>query len=187
VIGKLARTDSSICAKLSSLKEAWQTSGFSGSFHDFLRAHLGTDYTLSETQLTELEQSCTICHYLIAENMTLPAVFGPDATPPITCADMTTSLGELAAKYPELTDSDSRYTTILTNFLNHKYGYSLSYYDYLNFKDSVCPVNSVATLYNQAAVQEVPIDSNACVEEQLCSGTERLSPSCFTDRLWQCR
>jgi hypothetical protein len=117
------------------------------------------------SQLTELEQSCTTCHYLLKETLTLPAALTGTAEP-LRCSDVEASLGEIAAKYPALTQDNPFYETIVTNYLNHKYRYSLGYEDYANFTDSVCPAGNQALLFNQAASQPVVLDTNSCVADK---------------------
>lgn len=89
------KTDSSICARLSGLEGDGQSSGFSGSLQEYLQQHLGGDYQLSETQLTELEQSCISCHYLLKVSMTLPAALAGTAEP-LHCSELPASLDEIA-------------------------------------------------------------------------------------------
>ncbi len=157
----ITETNAAICAKLYYYDTAWQNSGYTGSFHSWLKLKLGSSYTLDSLELDDLINSCENCNYILKNDIILPVPLMPDAPPCLTCDSVSAALTAFEAKFPALDPSDDDYEALFTNFFNHRFGYSLSYYVYKNYMDS-CDAHSPYTvqLCDQPMQQDILYDDS---------------------------
>lgn len=168
--------NSDICTNLAVLRSRFNTSGYS-SFHTWLRDQLREDYMLTETQLTELENRCnTACRYL-EQPLILPVALATPAPanadhPFVDCNRINALMDEFAGLFPSLDPAGKLYRILLTNFLNHKLGYALSYSEYVLFKKN-CTFSPTAILYNKPVSPVLLPDNFLCVADNIKSAYER--------------
>jgi RHS repeat-associated protein len=133
----MIQVDNCLSTRFNALKTQYQSAvsgGYVGTFHDWLQKQLKTDYTLTQQELTDLETSINNnCKYL-KKPLELPVAFSCGSMP--ACIDSATTMQTYAAflvKYPGITIANQYYETLLTNYFNHTFGYSLSYEDYQSY------------------------------------------------------
>lgn len=167
----VVQTDYDICNKITQFKNKYNSSGYSGSFHQYLKLQLGLDYQLVETELNDLIRSCTSCNGILQNAIEIPLAFEPTAKPPINCSTAVAMRTAFRNKFPTLDTASFEYETMLTNYFNHQLGYSLEYSSYKRFFDS-CSNGSVlyTNLYNHVlnAADEDTTDGpdNSCLASQ---------------------
>lgn len=153
----VVETDYLICRKIAAHKTDWQTSGSKSSFHQYLEAKFSSSYGLDSTELNDLLKSCTQCNGILQNNIVLPAVFEPGITSYLNCTTVQAGAAAFHAKFPALNSTKRNYEALFTNFMNHRYGFSLGYADYITFMDS-CTTNKAITLVNKPMQEETEID-----------------------------
>jgi RHS repeat-associated protein len=162
----IIETDIDICGKISLHKQAYLSSGFSGSFHQYLQNNFGGAYGLDSTELDDLLNSCSNCNGILKDDIVLPLLFDPQSSPCLHCDSLQVALAAFHSKFPTLDTLGDDYEILFANFFNHRFGFSLIYDKYKTFLDS-CTANSSYTgwLCNQPAVAEVEADDNSCIME----------------------
>ncbi|MBA2746294.1 MAG: hypothetical protein H0U44_08730, partial [Flavisolibacter sp.] len=133
-------TNYDICSKIGIYQTQYQASGFQGSLHAYLKTILSVDYVIDSIELDNLLRSCTGCNGIVREPVILPIAFEPGSRPCLNCADLQPAYQDFQAKY-NINESNSNYSILLTNYLNHRFGFALAFTDYKNFLDS-CNANS---------------------------------------------
>lgn len=133
----MIQVDNCLSSRFNTLKTQYLnavSAGYVGTFHDWLQKQLKNDYTLTQQELTELETSITNnCKYL-KKPLLLPVAFSCGST--AACIDTAQTMQTYAAflaKYPGITISNQYYETLLTNYFNHTFGYSLNFEDYQSY------------------------------------------------------
>lgn len=163
--GIVTKTDSCTCAKLQAMQTQYNTAvtgGYTGTLHQYLQAQLGLGYTITETQLQDLQRSCNGCNYILKKPVPLPLAFDCRSNGPVNCTDVQQGVTAFNNKYPGIQPTDENYNTLFAVFLNHRFGYTLSFDDYQAFLDT-CDINSNAKLYNKALTTGLKDDSISCI------------------------
>jgi RHS repeat-associated protein len=167
----VAQTDYDICSKITAFKNKYTSSGYSGTFHQYLKLQLGLDYQLLEGDLNDLIKSCVSCNGILQDAVEIPLAFEPQAKPGISCSTAVAMRTAFRNKFPALDTASFEYSVMFTNYMNHQLGFSLEYATYKRFFDS-CSQNAVyyTTLYNHvlnAADQDTTFGpDNSCIAQQ---------------------
>lgn len=168
----MIQIDNCLSSRYNALKTLYNnavSAGYVGSWHQWLQKQLKTDYELTQQELTDLETALTnSCKYLKAP-LRLPVAFSCGSMP--ACIDSATTMQTYAAflaKYPGITVSNQYYETLLTNYFNHTFGYSLSYEDYQSYIEK-CQTGTTNKdlLCNRAQSSQVIVqeDVNKCMAD----------------------
>jgi RHS repeat-associated protein len=169
--------NSTICTNLDALRTRYNNSGFTGSFHDYLKEELDEDFVLTETELTDLETRCSSqCRYTETP-VFLPAAFVTPVPanadhPFVECNRIATLRAAFNITYPTLIPQSKLYALLFTNSLNQSLGYSLPYHAYEEFT-AACNNVPAPVLYNKPASPLFLPDEFACTANQLRSAYER--------------
>ncbi len=166
--------DPDICTRVSAMKTRWTQAGSPGTFHSYLQNELGDDYKLTASELADLEYRCNIGCRMLNETLILPAVFAP-AVPGdanfnrwATCTDVDYYYNDFRDKYPNVEPGTKLFRTLLANSLNHQFGFTLSYDEYMDFMNEGCVANANAALYNKPATPAILTDYElVCLENTL--------------------
>jgi RHS repeat-associated protein len=161
----ITQSNVTICDQLGKFRRSYATSGFSGTLGQYLQQLLGSDYRLTDTQLNDLINSCSNCNGMLQEPITLPAALVPGSIGGVSCTRMQSMLSAFQAKFPGMDTASELYDTLLTNYFNHRLGFTLTYLDYQYFLGNCSGGSSTALLFNQPASTPDSIDDNACVED----------------------
>ncbi|MBA4198864.1 MAG: hypothetical protein C0459_15060, partial [Chitinophaga sp.] len=173
-VSKLNGTN--ICSNISALQNRYNASGSSKTFYNYLKDELGDDFVLTESQFNNLLNKCSNSCGLLDEPLNLPAAFlvsASTASAWINCSDVNNAKAGFDNTYAGLVSSLSTYPyctqlyrTTLTNYLNHYFGFAVSYADYFpNAPYNSCPVNGV--VYNKAVTPVIKEDYFACARATL--------------------
>jgi len=169
-----------ICTNLAVLQSRYSSSGFSGTFHQYLQQQLGDDYVLTSLQLTELQTRCTNgCRYM-NDYVTWPVAFltpPPAGTPNndhpfVNCTRIAALKSAFLSAYPSLDPAGKLYRTTFTNYMNHQLGYSLSFADYSEFAGN-CTTDGSLVLYDKAGAPVVQYDDFSCTANLVRSAYEK--------------
>ena len=131
----LIKIDDCLTTRFSQLKSQYLSSGYVGSFHQWLQKQLKNDYQLTQQQLTDLEASINGgCKYL-KRPLLLPVAFNCSGAIS-ACADSATTMqtySAFLAKYPGLATTNANYEILLTNYFNHTLAFNLGFEDYQSY------------------------------------------------------
>jgi len=156
--------NNNICSNLNDFRNNWINSGSALSFGQYMAQQLGDDYNLTDAQLTDLQNKCsTSClHGYLNDGMTIPVALASNNASQ-SCSMISQYAANFASDYPSVTlaDKPKLYKLLFTNFMNHTFGYSLSYGDYADFQDA-CSSNSSALLYDKPTQLQTPPDDFLC-------------------------
>jgi RHS repeat-associated protein len=167
----ISNTDASLCTKITNYYGDYtnQLNGVTASddgFHTYLVTRFGKAANISTDDLADLRRSCS-CNYLLNADIGLPAFLDDHAQ--LSWADYQTALGIMQAQFAStsaLTSSD-QYPTILTNYMNQRYGFIFNYTDYHNFE--LANHSTTPVLYYIPPYNNVPTDIYAPVKAILQS------------------
>ncbi len=162
-------SDTGICNKLAQLNADYVTSGSTAGLYNWLAAKYGSAMTLNATEFAEIQKSCANCKFLIAEDLTLPVFIDPGATGCVLPSAFATAQTDLTAAFGgTLNTADTLYRTIYANYMNQKWGFSLSYEDYQNYKTKLL-TDPAAILCNIPATVTISPDPYQCIKDQIAT------------------
>ena len=163
----VSQTDASICTLLNQYKTTYTNTLSNANlytdqgFYNYLVATYGAAMNISLTDLSALLKSCNVCNYVLPESITLPVFMDPGAQGCVTQAMFQTALTDMNNQFGgNLSSTNANYPTILANFMNQRWGFSLGYSDYSNYISS----NSTALLCNTTPYTNVNSDPYACMK-----------------------
>lgn len=135
----ILNTNQEICKRITELQNNY--AGLAApkpSFHQYLINEYGTAMTLTEADLTALVNSCGNCRYLLPKTTELPVFMNGQDKGYITGTELQAGYAALAAEnLTGLAITHPNYETIVTNYLNHRWGFTLGYWDYARMKRSL--------------------------------------------------
>ncbi|GAB2700602.1 hypothetical protein GCM10027037_26820 [Mucilaginibacter koreensis] len=164
----IANSNPSICNLLATLTSRASAAQGNTSTPD-IYAYLVNTYqeamTMSREDLAVLQRSCTRCQFLTERNVTLPVFLDPSNQGVITKTDYAQALAALSADFGnQLNTAHANYSEILSNYMNQRFGFALSYDQYQAFAAKTDPN---AILANIPPYTSVAIDPYSCVKELL--------------------
>ncbi|WPQ60127.1 RHS repeat-associated core domain-containing protein [Chitinophaga sancti] len=157
----IQRTDSGICAQLAALTQEYNNAA--GGFYQFLVNKFGAAMTLSEAELTSLQNGCNNCRYLLADEIQLPVFMDPGAQGYVSGYGYQQGVAAMQSEM-SLDTTSANYESIYATYLNHRWGFTLSYADYKDFEARLL-VNSSAVLTNQPVFATVSQDPYSCMKQ----------------------
>lgn len=156
----ISSTNQEIVDKLESLKPYPTISA--QDFYTYLQTTFGNTMTLTLEELEALMKACGDCKFILGKDITLPVFLEPGTKGFITKAEYDQALTDMNAGFATTpNDTWDNYETIVGNFLNHRFGFALSYNQYKQFADDN-PNNPTAKLSNQPPYVEVKVDRYEC-------------------------
>jgi RHS repeat-associated protein len=161
----IPKSSAAICARLQQLRSSHTTEAPGTTFFDYLTNKFGAAMDLTAAQLNVLIKSCDNCKYILDEDMQLPVFLDPNNPGCVTKADYDAAKAalqtELGSAYNE---TDVNYEEVLSNFLNHRFGFVLAYYQYNQFVLDAGS-NQNAILCNNLPYKPIPPDPYACLKD----------------------
>lgn len=140
----LASGNVGVCTKLDTYKSAYITTLGGGSytpegFYAYLGTRFGQGMDLTFDEFNSLLTSCNnSCYELLPKPINLPVFMDAAATGYITYANYQTAVNDLKAQFNTTQPENmTNYQTILTNFMNMRWGFNLAADDYLNFTSGI--------------------------------------------------
>ncbi|TKC55286.1 RHS repeat protein, partial [Pedobacter hiemivivus] len=129
----ITNTSKDICDKLASLRPA----GLSDpQFYTHLQNLFGTTMKLSHAEFDALLKACNNCRFILEKDIILPQFLESNSKACITKGEYNTAMSALLAEFNNsLTPESANYETIVSNYMNHKWGFSLTFDKYKAFGD----------------------------------------------------
>jgi RHS repeat-associated protein len=160
----LSKIDQQIWGKLQALRVASPSpNGSLTDFHAYLTTRFGSAMNLKLNELEQLWNSQT-CNYVLPHSIKLPVFLHPDTKGYITRAEYLAAKASLTPMFNSLSSTAENYPMILGNYLNHKFGFSLSGQQYLEFENS-----TANDLCNKPAYAEPEVDQYACAKNLIAT------------------
>ncbi|PJJ79983.1 RHS repeat-associated core domain-containing protein [Mucilaginibacter auburnensis] len=166
---RVTKINSTIDAALKALKTSYQNSlpvsqSYSNAgFYNYLKNQYGElAMTISEVELADLVNASN-CNYLLQYNILLPAFLRDGGCVTRSAYDL--ALNQLHSAFdisPSALMAHANYPAILTNFMNNRFGFGLTYADYKAY-------NTTGLLCNSIYNNEKPIDPYDCIRTTLVS------------------
>ncbi|MFD0794732.1 RHS repeat-associated core domain-containing protein [Mucilaginibacter litoreus] len=128
----------------------------------YLQSKYGSAMTLTQAELGMLLSASASCNWVLPQPITLPSFLQPGNGGCITWTDYSNKKAALINSIPGLTSASTNYSTILTNYMNQQYGFTLSYADFQAFE-----ANHTTLLCNATVNTEAPIDPYAEVQSRM--------------------
>ncbi|WP_199118231.1 RHS repeat-associated core domain-containing protein [Pedobacter sp. ASV28] len=161
----IGNTNEEICERLTALKPYTPIS--THNFYGYLKTTFGSVMTLTEDELQVLLDGCS-CRYLLAQDIKLPIFLEPGTKGYISKSEYNAARSELDLIFNgQLIDSWYNYESIVANFLNHKFGFGLSYDQYKEFAINNSDPN--ARLSNQPPYAEYVVRNYDCAKNIIAS------------------
>lgn len=168
VVKTITNTNVSICNKLNAFSLQATTAGM--TLYNYLRATFPLAMTLTSGELDAMVKACNNCKFILSQDISLPVFLDPTNSGYVTYSNYTTAKAEMngsAVFNNTLSPSDPNYPVILSNFMNNKFGFSLTYDDYINYEASVSTGNPAPLLVNTLPYKSVPQDAYDCVKNSI--------------------
>jgi len=157
----ISTADTAICNLFSSLKAKATTAG--KTLYNYLVSTYGSAMTLSQSQLDTLQSACINCRFILQSDITLPVFLDAGNTGCVLRSAYTTAKAALETAFNDtLTTTTLNYQTILANYMNQQWGFTLAYSDYANFEAGTAP-----QLCNSPAFADTTADPYSCMENTL--------------------
>ncbi len=160
----ILNADSTLCAAIDSLQEDLISESYSGSFHAYLTDRFGPAYQYDSAQLNVLIASCSNCNYLLQHSLPYPAFAAANEAG--SCIDQTAYAAAIAAlelALPDLDSSHANYPVILQTFMNHRFGFSLTHDQYIDYGNELL-IHPDAYLCERSKIVAIPEDRYSCIQ-----------------------
>ncbi|WP_212002834.1 RHS repeat domain-containing protein [Chitinophaga sp. HK235] len=159
----VGNTNKELCAKLTSLTQEQQSSRPDLSLYNYLKLKYGTAVTITEAELSMLQKGCTNCKYLLPQNIRVPVFLDGNAVGCVTANEFLSARAELNQKISGgLIENDGNYEMIITNYFNQRWGFTLSAFEYENYRTQIATDPS-KLLCNKPVYDEVATDPYTCM------------------------
>jgi RHS repeat-associated protein len=162
----ISNSNSVLCDSLSVLTTRATAAG--QTLYNYLETTYGTAMTLSRADLDTLQKSCTNCKFILAGDITLPVFLDPGSTGCVLRSAYLAAKSAMNAEFGgTLSTLDTNYQTILSNYMNQRWGFSLTYADYNAFE-----TGTTALLCNTLPYTSVNANPYDCVENAVSKAVE---------------
>jgi RHS repeat-associated protein len=154
------RTNESICNKLAAAQSAATAAGKT-VFQYLVDTYGAGTVTITSEELTQLQQGCTNCRFLLDEPVTLPVFLDTQNEGCISRS----AFNDANSTFSSLLGTDvnnANYADVYRNFMNSRFGLVLAESDYNTFETS-----SDGYLCNQVFPDPIPADPFACANEMM--------------------
>ncbi|SCC64058.1 hypothetical protein GA0116948_1267, partial [Chitinophaga costaii] len=165
---QIGATNAAVCARITALQSDYAAaSPHPATFYDYLRTHYAASMTLTTAQVNSLVNSCSNCRYLLDQVITLPVFMDPNNVGCLNVTQFNAGLAAFAAEgWTGLDTTKTIYSTILTNYLNQRWGFTLGEADYAAFRQAIyaAPSSTSLLLCNQPVYASIPQDPLDCAK-----------------------
>ncbi|WP_341839418.1 hypothetical protein [Chitinophaga caseinilytica] len=165
----ISATDSLICNRIDSLKARHLREQPGVTFIQYLTNKFGASNTLSAAEVTSLLSGCSTCKFVLNKDIELPVFISRADTPCITGSQMYRAWNEMVAAHTVAMDAfHVNYETIVMNYFNQKWGYTLGFADYKALYDAyVANNNTQQVLCNNPLFTPTAVDPYSCLLAQV--------------------
>ncbi len=157
--------NSTVCTQLNNLYTAYNATlnGVTPTdqdFYNYLVKIYGAAMVVSLDDLTTLRSGCACTGYFLNHEVQVAPFL--DLKAQVTLADYTAAKTDMNAQFLTNITTSPNYPTILTNYINQRYGFFYSYKDYMAFE-----AKNSAVLYNIPSYTNITPDPYASVKSLL--------------------
>lgn len=154
----IGNTSNELCIKLGQLRPAGSSNQ---QFYDYLKSDYGAAMSLSFADFEILLKGCDNCKFLLKKEILLPQFLIPGSKGCISRSEYVNAMDSLSFHFSSAPNASwSNYKTIVTNYLNFKWGFTFSYDQYKDFSDSTNRVK----LCNEPPYTSLHEDPYACIK-----------------------
>ncbi|RWY48519.1 RHS repeat-associated core domain-containing protein [Mucilaginibacter gilvus] len=132
----ISQSSQKIVDTLAKFVLAKNAAGFSGSLYQYLVNTYGSAMTLTSGQLDTLNAASASCNFVLKKDIKLPVFLQPGLRGCISYSEYQAAITDLQSKIPLFTSASANYDIILTNFMNQRFGFALSYSDFTAYENS---------------------------------------------------
>ncbi|RFZ92853.1 hypothetical protein D0C36_15795 [Mucilaginibacter conchicola] len=150
-----------IAGKLATEEAGTSNTGTAAKFA-YLQGKYGSAMTLTQAELGMLESASASCNWVLPQGITLPYFLLPGNGACLDWTAYSSAKTAMLGEIPGLTSASTNYDLILTNYMNQKFGFSLSYSAYLAYEAS-----HTGLLCNQSVSFEVPVSPYAEIQSRI--------------------
>ncbi|WP_316815865.1 RHS repeat-associated core domain-containing protein [Pedobacter nyackensis] len=154
----ISSTSNELCTAINQLKPNGATNL---QFYNHLKTEYGAAMTLNFDDFDALLAGCGNCKFLLKKDIQLPQFLIPGGKGCITRTEYTNAMDSLSFHFSDVPSATwYDYETIVTNYLNFKWGFSFSYDQYQDFANT--PTRQ--KLCNEALFTSFEEDPYACIK-----------------------
>ncbi|RBL89109.1 RHS repeat-associated core domain-containing protein [Chitinophaga flava] len=128
--------DSCTCEKITAFYDQYKQTAYGVSTAGFLRwlqQKFGSSFVMTTEQLDILLRKCVAGDCVTPSQMAFPLPYALTCKSCASCDVVQAKVMDFQRLYPTLTPADNNYETLLTNYLNKKLNFNLSYVEYYEF------------------------------------------------------
>ncbi|PWV56687.1 RHS repeat-associated core domain-containing protein [Chitinophaga sp. S165] len=162
----LNATNPSVCSTLAALSSQYTAGGGGGTFYAYLQQKYGAAMDITAAELQLLQKGCNNCRYLLEKPVKLPVFMEKGAKGCITAQEYTQAMSILTGAISGGLDvAHINYETIVANYFNSSFGFTLSYADYADFAGLIAenPSSTTVMLCNRPVFKGVKQDNYECM------------------------
>ncbi|MCZ4222508.1 RHS repeat domain-containing protein [Pedobacter rhodius] len=153
----ISATNTELCTMLANLNPNHLGQA---DFYALLQSQFGQRMTLSPEEVGFLLKGCDNCKFLLEKDLVLPQFLIPGFKGCVSKDELGIAYTELIAAFgPQFSQTMDNAETIVTNYFNQKWGFTLSFDDYRNFGES-----TQTQLCNLPPYTEAAEDRYACAK-----------------------
>ncbi|SHN29634.1 RHS repeat-associated core domain-containing protein [Chitinophaga sp. CF418] len=158
-------TNASICDRLATLTAEYNAAQTGDSFYVYLTKKYGEAMNITRDELQFLQKGCTNCRYLLQQPVKLPVFMEKGAKGCISASEYTDAvMAFVAIMGDSLIVDHPNYEVMFANYLNGRFGFTLSYAEYKEYGDTVAKNSSFSMLLcNHPSYASVKPDNYECM------------------------
>ena len=165
----LEATNAAICDRLGELTAGYNAAQTGGTFYAYLVQQYGQAMSITEAELQLLTKGCNNCRYLLEKPVKLPVFMEKGAKGCISATEYKQAADAFAAIMGSNLDTDHpNYEVMFANYLNGRFGFTLSYAEYKEYADAISVNPSLTTLLcNHPAYASIKQDNYECLMQTI--------------------
>ncbi|MBC9914060.1 RHS repeat domain-containing protein [Chitinophaga varians] len=165
VVKVISNTDEAICNRLNILIQEKNNTQPGATLYNFLVGKYGANMTLTEPELNALIKGCSNCRRLLDRAIKLPVFLDGNAIGCIKADAFHAAESAFNAAFGGAPDTDHpNYEDVYRNFMNQRFGFTLSYIEYKSYKEKIAGTPS-EMLCNNPVYDVVTVNPYQCMLE----------------------
>jgi hypothetical protein len=167
----IANTSPELCTKLAQLQQEHTSTNPGVTLYQYILNKYGAAVVnITEQELNYIIKGCNNCKYLLDKDVPLPVFLDPGAKGCIVKADWDAALiafnNEFLPGSPDV--NHANYADIFSTYLNHRWGFTLTYDDYNDYKIKL-QTQPGAILCNEPVYSPVTANLYQCVNSLMAN------------------
>jgi hypothetical protein len=165
----IGATNASICERFAELTAEFNAAQTGGTFYAYLAQKYGQAMNITAEELQFLQKGCTNCRYLLQKPVKLPVFMEKGAKGCISATEYSDAgIAFVAIMGDSLKVDHPNYEVMFANYLNGRFGFTLSFAEYKEYADTIAKNPSVSMLLcNHPAYSSVKQDNYECLMQAI--------------------